>query len=438
LILSLTSCAADRDEHGFTEQGGVTEPSAATLLAAVPSSRADSIVAVRLVARSLAIALGDSEVRSGLAKALRNSRVAEGKLQVQRYLKAKGVALARRVEQLNRLPSGDLDRALASVEDLELYLPIPADRQKWQGTSDILVSGFIETDAELRQQGTVVAYDTHGNETTIPYNMPSPQPVLVLTNVETQYAADGESPSASAAEDVATSPSTAFFCQGCPPPPPPPPPPDPCASDINATNVYVCKSEIPNVDGYEGLLRGEPEVAMLMFGELPSGTGMAQIGCINEDQTGASHYDQNTDHGAGHALIGSRTAIQNAHAAGKAVLMMVWEDDNGSKCSFQTSSDAKRKIFQFLDAAGVAVSLGWGTCAATGQCQHGPPYWLFWTGVSVSIISEIILGNDDDFIGAVSLPPDSDPFTAPAFLLNKLSPTAATQSTGTITFAVAP
>jgi hypothetical protein len=177
---------------------------------------------------------------------------------------------------------------------------------------------------------------------------------------------------------------------------------------------------------------------MLMFGELPSGTGMAQIGCINEDQTGASHYDQNTDHGAGHALIGSRTAIQNAHAAGKAVLMMVWEDDNGSKCSFQTSSDAKRKIFQFLDAAGVAVSLGWGTCAATGQCQHGPPYWLFWTGVSVSIISEIILGNDDDFIGAVSLPPDSDPFTAPAFLLNKLSPTAATQSTGTITFAVAP
>jgi hypothetical protein len=207
---------------------------------------------------------------------------------------------------------------------------------------------------------------------------------------------------------------------------------------LTATNVYVCRSYIRDVDSYEGALRGEPEVAMLMFAELPSGTGMTQIGCINEDQTGARHYDQNTDNGGGKGLIGSKPAIDAAHAAGKAVLMLVWEDDQGSKCSFQTSSTTKRRIFQFLDLAGAGVSIGWGTCAATGQCSNGPPPWLFWTGVAVAAISEIILGNDDDLIGAVSLPPGVNPYTSPAPILFRESSTSGIVNRGAVTFVTLP
>jgi hypothetical protein len=441
LIFGLASCGADNQSSppsGGDHLMGPSDDAPTTLLGSIPRSRTDSILAVRQVARSLARGLADDQLRADFVRAFRRSRVAEGKLQIQRFLKRNGEPLARRVEQLNGLPAGDLDRALASVEDLELYLPNPVDRQSWEVTSDVLVTGFVETDTELRGRGTVTAYDTGGREVAISYTEPSSRPVIVLTNVETQYDTDGESSPWLATGSQPKHPYISFMqCQDCAPPPPLNPP-DPCENSSTATNVYICRAYIRDVDHYEGFLRGSPEVAMLMFSEFASGTGMAQIGCINEDQSGSRYYNQDNDNWTGKALIGNKDPIDQAHAAGKGVLMLVWEDDQGSKCSFQTSSSTKRAIFRFLDIAGAAVSLGWATCAATDQCSSGPPPWLFFTGFSVAAISEIILGNDDDLIGAVALPPGVDPYATPAPILYRESSTSGIQSRGTVTFVAKP
>jgi hypothetical protein len=177
---------------------------------------------------------------------------------------------------------------------------------------------------------------------------------------------------------------------------------------------------------------------MTMFSEPPSGTSMVLIGCINEDQTGVRFFNQDNDNWTGKALIGSRAAIDQARAAGRGVLMLVWEDDQGSKCTFQTSSTAKRKIFQFLDLAGAGVSLGWGTCAATEQCRNGPPPLVFWLGIGIAGISQWILSNDDDQIGAVALPPGAGSLTGPVPILFRESSTSGIQNRGTVSFVSLP
>jgi hypothetical protein len=432
--LSITACSSDSTNPSTERKSD--GPAAAII--AKPQTRADSLVAVRQVARALALAFADNGVRNGFLQAFRGSRVAESKLEIQRFLKGNGQGLARKVEQITRLSSGELDRALAGLEELELYLPIPSDRQNWHGTDDILVAGFIETDTELRRRGTVVAYDTRGNATTISYTQPSTRPVIVLTNVESQYAADGQSSPSLAAGSGAKHPAISFQeCLDCVPPPPPPPP-DPCLSSSTATNLYVCRAFISNIGQYEGLLRGSPETSMLLFSELPNGTGMTEIGCINEDQTGSRFYNQDSDNFTGKALIGNKTAIDQAHAGGRGVLMLIWEDDQGSKCSFQTSSSAKRRIFNLLDLAGAGVSLWWLACAANGSCDNGPPTWLAVLGFGVSLISEIILGNDDDLIGAGALPAGVDPTSTPVRILFRESSTSGTQQRGTVSLATKP
>src|SRR6185295_12261162 len=116
--------------------------------------------------------------------------------------------------------------------------------------------------------------------------------VIVVTNTETEFAPDGESPPSFSTSAAPIAPNVLFTtCLDCTPPPPPPPP-DPCTSSPTATNLYLCRAFISDVSGYEGALRGSPEVSMLLFSELPNGTGMTQIGCINEDQTGARFYNQ--------------------------------------------------------------------------------------------------------------------------------------------------
>jgi hypothetical protein len=442
LTLTILSCNSENPTatSGRADHGTPGTSTDGPLLSSALQSRADSVLAVRRVARTLAMSLADPKVRAGFFRAFRESRVPEGKLQMQRFLRGRGALLARGVEQLNHLRSGELDNALRSVEDLELYLPVPQDRANWQGTADVLVAGFIETDAQLRQgSGLVIAYDIQGAEVTIPYNAPTSRPVIVLTNTETAYAADGESsPSAMASKSVTPNliqcPPGDPYCNPCPTcPPPPPPPPDPCASVPSATNLYVCRTSIPNVSQYEGLLRGSPEVSMLLFSVPPGGTGMATIGCINEDRTGASFYNQDNDNWTGSALIGNRPAVDQARAAGRGVLMLVWEDDNGSKCSFQTSNATKRKIFTFLDRLGALISLGWLTCAANDQCRT-PPLPVFLASLAVAALSEIILGNDDDLIGAVALNAGADPFTNPRAILYTESSTSAPQKRGTVSF----
>jgi hypothetical protein len=67
----------------------------------------------------------------------------------------------------------------------------------------------------------------------------------------------------------------------------------------------------------------------------PGADWTIELGCVNEDQPGDRYYDHpESDVWAGNARIGSVSGIQSHYNAGREPLMLVWEDDNGSKCEF--------------------------------------------------------------------------------------------------------
>jgi hypothetical protein len=399
-------------------------------------SQADSIAVVRGLARALAIGLKDEKLRSQFNQALKRSTVREGKLLMQKFVRARGASLAQRVELLNGMAPGTIGRALQSLGPLELYLPIPEDRKSWRGTGDILVAGFIETEDQIRQSGgTVTAYDLDGREHAIAYDARGRVPVIVLTNAETESADDGESAVASASS-VQADDGLANFCIGCPLPPPPP---DPCLTTSTGTKLHVCRTSIPNVGRYEGALRGSPEVAILLFSVLPTGRSTINIGCMNEDLVFPSYYNQDGDSwvaAAGFGLVGTKAAVDQARAAGRAVTMLIWEDDNGSKCVYSTSTSLKRDFIGALGTAGMLISFGWLACAANDQCNNDPPLPVFLGGAIVAALSDWILSGDDDPIGAVVLPAGTDPFTNPRKIL--LTENGSTTQRGLVYFSVRP
>jgi hypothetical protein len=287
----LASC--NSDSASGASQEGVTETDHRILglsTAAIPTTRADSIKVVRSLARVLAIALGQDALRGEFNQAFKRSGLREGKLVMQKFVRARGTSLAQKAEQRNGLNAGDIDRALRAVEPLELYLPIPDDRQNWTGTDDVLVAGFLETEDEIRQGGgTVIAYDIQGREHAVPYESRGTRPVIVLTNAETESGEDGESAPAGAPSSNAVSIPPSFLCIGCPLPRLPP---DPCATTTTGTRLHVCRTNIPNVSRYEGALRGAPEVSLLLFSVPPGGTGATTIGCLNEDKAYPEYYNQ--------------------------------------------------------------------------------------------------------------------------------------------------
>lgn len=399
----------------------------------VGSFRSDSLALMRSVARGLAVALADGTVRADLRAALRRSTAREGKLQLQRFLRARGSDLGRAIGRQSSFGEAGWTKAVAQLPDLELYMPIPAQRSGWQGTSDILVAGFLETDEEIQQGGgTVTAYRTDGSSLQIAENAVPDQPVIVIYPVETQFGDDGESPptpalaTASASGAVAVAPTTPHLVF----PPGPTPVPSACASNNpSGANLYVCHSSIPNPGQYEEFLRGSPEYSMAMtsFATPPPGTLVDPttrrlIACVNEDQTGSQFYNQDSDTWDGKALLLSRATLQAEQSTGRGVMMVVWEDDNGSKCDFNPEGN---QLFPWGDVYRLSQ-----LSAIVGVGSGGVGGW------ALASISAIVNGiaymfgtSGDDVVGSVLIPSTSDPLTNPKELRSNSSTV-----TGKVTF----
>ena len=178
---------------------------------------------------------------------------------------------------------------------------------------------------------------------------------------------------------------------------------------------------------------------MLLFSVPTNGTGMIVIGCINEAQTGVRYFNQDTDSWNGDALIGNRAAIDQATAAGRAVSILIWEDDQGSKCDYQTSSSARRNILRYLGLGGELISVIRGNCAVNNQCGgQGPSTPVFFAGLAVAALTDLINGADDDMIGVVSLPAGADPYSTPLQITDRVSSTAPRIARGSVTLTVRP
>ena len=132
------------------------------------------------VASALAQGLADGRVRAELKRSLRDSRWSEHKLDLAEYLATdRGTRLVGAAAEASGISVADLTSALASLPDMDLYVPSKRQRVTWQGGSDVLV-GAIEN----QDNPKLVAFDITGNGVEINGAESAPGTLIILHPAE--------------------------------------------------------------------------------------------------------------------------------------------------------------------------------------------------------------------------------------------------------------
>src|SRR6266550_4333986 len=218
-----------------------------------------------LLARSLALALGDPAFRAHVKGELDRSPFREHKLPFQRFLAAGpggGEALATMARRTG-VAMADLAREADRAIPLEMYLPVPEHRRRWTGDANVLVATAIA------DHDVPVAFDVQGNRHLLDPERPPSTPVIAVVPVETDFSA-------------APSGIICLACDGGgyypPPPPPPPPPPAPAP----APGLYLTQAHF--VDDFEGWLKGSPEFEVHILGQKGQTDSLTDYQCAGEKQ----------------------------------------------------------------------------------------------------------------------------------------------------------
>src|SRR5437773_12328022 len=237
-----------------------------------------------LLARSLALALGDPTFRAQVKGELDRSPFREHKLSFQRFLAAgRGHALAA-MAQRTGVATADLGRAAERAIPLEMYLPVPDHRRTWKGDANVLVATAVA------DHDPPVAFDVQGNRLVLDPERPPATPVIAVVPVET---------------DFSTTPA-AIECLSCvslwlPPPPP------------TAPGLYLTKAHF--VDDFEGWLKGGPEFEVHILGQKGQTDSLTDYQCAGEKQPAPYYFDQNALDWSGSVMLFSKVQLDAYNAA---------------------------------------------------------------------------------------------------------------------------
>jgi hypothetical protein len=270
---------------GCTERSAIapTTPSAATTIAnpieAAAQARSDSL------ARGLAIALTDADIRLRLRNDLRDSPFLLHALPLGTYLSgAEGMSLAAKAGAALGIGSDAFIRLAESGKALELVMPRVLDRVSWTGGEDIDVTAtqINFADRVIGRRMSEAGFDSRGSPTVVNTFRYSARPYLIARPATQEFPADPEQVRSEAPKHTwntvstpeeerslmsergrrrvqregrggsnlvaPTVPSFIIACgdPGAPPdcdPPPPPPPPPPSVGGGGATlPSYMTKS----------------------------------------------------------------------------------------------------------------------------------------------------------------------------------------------------
>ena len=285
-----------------------------------------------LLARSLALALGDPAFRAHVKGELDRSPFREHKLSFQRFLAAgRGHALAAMAHRTGVAPA-DLVRTADDAIPLEMYLPVPEHRRIWTGDANVLVATAVA------DHDPPVAFDVQGNRQLLDPERPPSTPVIAVVPVET---------------DFATAPA-AIECLSCgglfPWPPLPPPPPA-------VPGLYLTKAHF--VDDFEGWLKGSPEFEVHILGQKAQTDSLTDYQCAGEKQPAPYYFDQDALDWSGSVMLFSKTQLDAYNAAhpGQNVRVFVVEDDD-TACQIKANRDIIGNLLKAVDDANKALSAG--------------------------------------------------------------------------------
>jgi hypothetical protein len=363
------------------------------------------VVRIHAVARELALALADRRVRADLLAALKRSRVHEGKLHLQKFLKHRGASWGARVSEVRGHGPTAWRDAVNSLGGLEMYLPVDAHRASWKGTDDILVLGEVRDEAVLRQAGGYTAYDVQGNSYQFAINSPPTRPVLSLVPQETSFSADGEAETYGLVGPY-------MECQ------------ESCGGGGGGggggtytanpgDSLVLYQSWVSDIDQYEGFGAGDPEFMVVLKAYNPTTGRYSQVlNCAGQDVYPPRGFNQDNNTWTGRAHMGSRAVIESYIGYGRAPMFYVWEDDSGEKCDFTPSDDNEYKV-----AAAAIAATGAGI---TSIIKFGSA--LSWAYTVTSAVMAVVAywhaTSGDDFIGIASVPKGGDPATNPKTIMH--------------------
>lgn len=348
------------------------------------------------LARSVAIALSDPEIRQRLKNDLRAAPFAEHKLELSKYLQSDnaGTLLDGMAAPGGKSRSQVLG-GLQQLRSVEFYMPVTKHRETWTGDGEILVA------AQLKEHDPIMAFNSQGepvpmDEATVPS-----QPTLVLVSSETRFDKPMSPLMSRNTNDkngtaigtlVPVTPEAAAIiapcidCGGDVLPPPPPPP-------AIAPGLYLEFSRI--LDAKEPWPRGAPEVEVHIHAENGTPGVVNDLSCSGADvRDSRKYFDQNDGFWSGRVLLfsSSEVAATNGYPT-TPYNIIYWEDDNTS-CVLKLDSPVLRNYLnatlQSIGAAGLVFykTANWAAAgiAFVGAFYHSAGEWLL---------------TNDDFIGDV-------------------------------------
>jgi len=280
-----------------------------------------------LLARSLALALGDPAFRAHVKAELDRSPFREHKLSFQRFLAAErgsGSGALAAMARGTGLAVADLARTAERAIPLEMYLPVPEHRRAWTGDANVLVATAIA------DHDPPVAFDVQGNRHLLDPDRPPATPVIAVVPVETDF-------------------TTAPAKIGLFPWPPFPPPVVP--------GLYMSKAHF--VDDFEGWLKGGPEFEVHILGQKGQTDSLTDYQCAGEKQPLPYNFDQNALDWSGSVMLLSKVQLDAYNAAhpGQNFRVFVVEDDD-TACEIKANRDIMGNLFKAVDGAYKAVTAG--------------------------------------------------------------------------------
>jgi hypothetical protein len=338
------------------------------------------------LARHLALALADDSLRALVWRGVRQSPFREHKVEFRRFTDSEG---ARVLSAMSAMHGVGVTRSqMAAFRDstvpLELYVPVPAHFEAWQGGNEVLVATGLE------DEDAPIAYDVAGNRIALSPTDPPTRPVLALVPVETRFGTQALLPHGNA---TCTPTEENNYCDGG----------GGGGGIVAPHGIYLLHSYL--YDDGEGWLRGSPEIEVMLMAPYGDTLHVARYNCANEDRSTPRYFNQDSQTWNGMVLLADSAELEAIRSLyppgtpwdGVRFSFAVWEDDT-DRCEIVTDSDSWTA--KITNAAGVVIG---GYVAITIDYPNDDPMngALIMAGLAglARLVSD--LGSADDFLGVL-------------------------------------
>lgn len=185
ISLFLTACAGESPSPALplSPPSSPNAAAASGALLVTSSGQLTSQVAMERrmaeLARMVAVALDDADVRQAVYTAFEQSEYPEQKIHFRSLVE---VGPSEFRQSLGRAGAEAVSTLLDSIADLEFYLPVPEHREAWAGDASVIVVSYPNDDGSQPY-----GYDLNGGEVPISAAVAPDVPALVLTLAETDF-----------------------------------------------------------------------------------------------------------------------------------------------------------------------------------------------------------------------------------------------------------